>query len=113
MESNSKMIESLLEKATDYGETSYKLVKLIAVDKSSEIVSSFVPHFIVFVLLASFMLFLNLGLALWLGEILGSMYYGFFVIAAFYILSGIVIHFFLNKWFKRLVADYLIKNILK
>jgi hypothetical protein len=113
MEDSAKMIESLVEKATDYGETSYELVKLIVVDKSSEIVSVLVPHSIVFVLFASFMLFLNLGLALWLGELLGGMYYGFFVIAAFYILSGIIIHFFLQKWLKMRVADYFIRNILK
>jgi hypothetical protein len=56
---------------------------------------------------------LNLGIAFWLGEILGEVFYGFFIVAAFYILTGLIIRIFLNKWIKRLVGDYFIKRILK
>jgi hypothetical protein len=56
---------------------------------------------------------MNVGIALWLGELLGKVFYGFFAVAAFYILIGIIIHFFLNKWIKRLIGDYFIKRILK
>ena len=106
------MFESLLERASDYGKTSYELVKLKAVDKTSDVVSSFIPHSVVFVLIASFMLFLNLGIAFWLGDLLGKLFYGFFVVAAFYVITGIVIHFFMHKWLKRLVSDYFIKQFL-
>ena len=113
MEDNTKLLESLLDTAREYGKTSYELVKLKAVDKSSEVVSSFVPHSVVFILIASFMLFLNLGIALWLGEVLGKIFYGFFVVAAFYVITGTAIHFFMHKWLKRLVSDYLVKHMLK
>jgi fatty acid desaturase len=72
-----------------------------------------VPQSIVIVLIVSFMLFLNLGIALWLGDILGKPFYGFFAVAAFYILAGIVIHFFMHKWIKKLVGNYFIKRVLK
>ena len=113
MEDNGKLIESLLERATEYGKTSFELAKLKALDKASDIVSSFVPHsvFIVFILL--FMLFFSVGLALWLGEILGNLSFGFFVVAAFYGITGIFFHFFLHKWFKRLVCNSFIKQVLK
>jgi hypothetical protein len=113
MEDTAKMLESLLEKANDYGKTSYELVKLKALDKSAEIVSSLVPHSLVFILIASFMLFLNLGLALWLGELLGKIFYGFFVVATFYVIAGIVIHFFIHNWLRRLAGNYFIKSVLK
>lgn len=113
MEDNTKLLESLLERATDFGKTSFELVKLKTLDKSTDIVSSLVPNSIVFVLIVTFMLFLNLGLALWLGDILGKIFYGFFVVAAFYILAGIVIHFFMHKWIKKLVGNYFIKLMLK
>lgn len=113
MEDNAKLFESLLEKASDYGMTSYELVKLKAVDKTSEVVSSFIPHSIVFVLIASFIFFLNLGLAFWIGDLLGKLFYGFFVVAAFYIITGLAVHFFLHKWLKRVIADYYIKQVLK
>ena len=113
MEDNTKLLESLLEKATDFGKTSFELVKLKTLDKSTDIVSSLVPNSIVFVLIVTFMLFLNLGIALWLGDILGKIFYGFFVVAAFYIFAGIVIHFFMHKWIKKLVGNYFIKLMLK
>jgi len=113
MEDNTKLLESLLERATEYGKTSYELVKLKALDKTTDVVSSLIPHSVVVIFIASFMLFLNLGLALWLGDILGKIFYGFFVVAGFYVITGIIIHFFMHKWFKRLVSNYFIRHVLK
>jgi len=112
MDDSTKLIESLLERVVEYGKTSYELEKLKALDKTSDIASSFIPHSIVFVLIASFLLFFNLGLALWLGEILGKTCYGFFVVAAFYGITGIVLHFFFHKRLKNLVCNYIIKQVL-
>lgn len=113
MEDNKKLVESLLEKATEYGKTSFELVKLKVLDKTSDVVSTFIPHSVVIVLIGSFTLFLNLGLAFWLGEILGKIFYGFFVVAGFYVITGIVIHFFMHKWLKKVVGNYFIKQVLK
>jgi hypothetical protein len=113
MEDYTKLIESLLERAAEYGKTSYELIKLKALDKTSDVVSSFIPHSVVFVLIASFLLFFNLGLAFWLGEILGKTCFGFFVVAAFYGIIAIVVHFFMHKWLKKLVCNYIIKQLLK
>jgi len=38
---------------------------------------------VVFIVIAAFMLFINLGIAFWLGDILGKTYFGFLVIAGF------------------------------
>ena len=113
MEENVNLIEELLERVTEYGKTSYELIKLKALDKTSDVVSSFIPQSIVFVIIAVFMIFFNLGLAFWLGDILGKTYYGFFIIAAFYAITGIVIHFFMHKWIKRAVCNFIIKLLLK
>ena len=113
MEDNTKLFESLLERATEYGKTSYELVKLKALDKTSDVVSSFIPNTVVFVIIASFMLFFSLGLSFWLGEILGKIYYGFYVAAAFYGIIGLVLYFFINKWLKKIIGNYIIKQALK
>jgi fatty acid desaturase len=113
MEDNSKLLESLLEKASEYAKISFELVKLKALDKTTDVVSSLVPHSIVILLIATFLLFLNLGLALWLGDILGKVFWGFFVVAAFYILAGLIIHFFMHNPIKKLVGNSFIKHILK
>ena len=113
MEDTTKLLESLLEKAVEYGRTSFELTKLKALDKTSDVVSTILPHSVVFVLIASFLLLFNLGLAFWLGEILGKIYFGFFVVAAFYGVAAIVFYFFMHKWFKNLIGNYLIKQLLK
>ena len=112
MEDNAKLIESLLERAFTYGKTSFELAKLKAIDKTSEVVSTVIPHTVVIVIIASFLLFLNLGLAFWLGEILGKLFFGFFLVAAFYGISAIVLHFFLHKRIKKVICNYFIKQVL-
>jgi len=113
MEDNGKLIESLLERAVEYGKTSFELAKLKALDKTSDVVSTVIPHTLVFFMFASFMLFFNLGLAFWLGKILGNIYFGFFVVAAFYGIAAIIVHFFMHKWFKKLIGNYFVKQVLK
>lgn len=113
MEENKKILESLLESAIDYGKTSLDIAKLKALDRGSTIASAFISHSVVVVLIASFMIFLNLGLAFWLGKILGEIYWGFFVVSAFYIIAGLIFHFFIHRRLKRNIRNTIIKNVLK
>lgn len=113
MEDNTRMIESLIEKAADYGKTSFKLVKLKAIDKTSNVVSTLIPLSVVVVFVLFFMLFLNLGLALWLGKILGETFYGFLLLSACYGITAIFIRVFMYKWLKKLVCNNFIKQVLK
>ena len=113
MEEKTNLLGSLIDIATDYGETSIELVKLKVLDKITDIVSSVIPLSIVVVFFLSFLLFLNLGIAFWLGDIIGDTAYGFLVVAGFYLFSAAVIRLFFYKWIKRLVGDYLVKRLLK
>jgi len=112
MDENFKAVELLLEKAVDYGKNGFELARLRSVEKISDIASSLIPHSVVLILIASFMLFLNLGLAFWLGDILGKTFYGLLIVAGFYGICGFILHFFLYKWFKRVVGNYFIKMLL-
>jgi hypothetical protein len=113
MEEKESLIESLIDSAKEYGVTSLELAKLKALDKATDVISSFVPLSIVIILIASFCLFLSLGLSFWLGDLLGKIFYGFFVVAGFYILCGLILHFFLHKWVKKLIGDLFVKQMLK
>lgn len=113
MEEHAKLIEALLERATDYGKTSYELVKLKAIDKTSDAVSSFIPNLVALIIIGAFILFLSFGSALWLGEILGKIYYGFFVVGAFYFIIWFILYFFMLKWLKKITGNYFVKNVFK
>ena len=112
MEHTTTLVETLLERATEYGKSSLELVKLKTLDKSSDVASTIVPQILVYALLMLFMLFLNLGLAFWLGEVFGKIYYGFLVVAGFYCLVAIIFYFFMRKWIKKMVRNYIIKQVL-
>lgn len=113
MEENTNFVEELIEKTVDYGKSSLELAKLKALDKTLDVVSTFLSYSIVVVLVISFMLFISLGLALWAGKILGEIYYGFFVVAGFYCVLAILIYFFLHKWIKNQIGNAFIKQVLK
>lgn len=113
MEDNKKLFETLLERATEFGKTSLELAKLKTLEKTSDVISSFIPHSVVFILFSSFMLFINLGWAFWIGEILGNTFFGFFVVAAFYGIAALVIYFLMHKWLKKHIYEYFIKQLLK
>ncbi len=93
METKSTLIESLFEKAEAYAKTNLNLFKLKAIDKSADAVSTIVSTLavIIFILLTTIML--SIGLALWIGELIGKSYYGFFIVAGFYVLIALILHF--------------------
>jgi hypothetical protein len=112
MEDYEKVIEALLAKAEEYGKTSFELAKLKALDKTSDVVSSLVPKLIVSLLIIIGFLFLNVGLAVWIGDLLGNLCFGFFVVAAFYGITGVIMHFFMQKWIKKIVRNGFIYQAL-
>jgi len=113
MEDNSKMIESVMERITDYGKTSLELVKLKTSDKTSDLLSSLLSYSIVLALISSFMVLVSLGVSIWLGELLGKIYFGFFVLAAVYGITTIIILLFFQKKIKQSFQDWTIKEMLK
>jgi hypothetical protein len=112
MEKVIKLTESLIEKTYEYGMTSFELAKLKAVDKTSDLVSSVIPHSIILLTFSIFLLFLNLGIAFWAGELLGKIFYGFLAVAGFYCFIGILIRLFLFKRIKEGVRNYIINQVL-
>jgi len=113
MEANEQQFESLWKRTIEFGKTNIELIKLKLFDRSVDVISSLIPPTVVFVLVASFLFFLSLGFAFWLGEILGNAYLGFILVAAFYGIMAVIIHLFLHTQIKKTVSDYIIKQVLK
>ncbi len=106
-------LESLLEGAEDYGKSSFELFKLKTLDKTSALASAIVINAAILIIISMFFLVGTIGLALWLGEILGKPWYGFFTVAGIYGITGIVLYFFMNKWLKKVIGNIIIKHVLK
>ena len=112
MESKIIFIEPLLEKAETYAKTSYELIKLKAIDKTADITSTLVSRGAVVLVLSMFIVIINIGVALWLGDILGKTYYGFFCIAGFYAIIGGILYYFMHNTIKKRVSNSLISQML-
>ena len=101
MEEKSNVFDSLLERTEEYTRTSIELLKLKAVDKVSDIVSTSASRAIALLFLLLFFFMGSIGLALWLGTILGGPWMGFIVLAAFFGLIWVVLYFVIHKWIKK------------
>ena len=111
-ETKSASIESLMESLRDYIETRISLLKLKAVDKSSGIISSLLSTIFVVQIAFLFIVLLNIGIALLLGDLLGKAYYGFFIVAAINALIGIILYNGRDKWLKAPITDLILKSLL-
>ena len=104
-------LESLLSKTIEYVETHINFFKLKSIEKSSQIVTSIIWRMIVISMCIFAMLFINIGISFWLGELMGKVYYGFLITGLFYLLTGLVLYIFKEKWIKLPIGNAIVKKI--
>lgn len=110
---HSRPIKTLLDKVENYGKINLELLKMNVIDKSADLVSFLIARLVNFMVLVLFSLIINIGIALWLGDLLGELYYGFFAVAAFYFLLGALLYFFGHAWIKLPISNSIIIQMLK
>lgn len=113
MENNATTIEMLFERAEDYTRTTVELAKLHTVDKAADVMSSLLSRLAVSIVFAMFALLANIGLSIWIGELVGKLYYGFFIVSSFYLLIAIILYIFKNEWIKTPISNFMIVKMLK
>lgn len=113
MDNRATTIEMLFEKAEDYTRTTVELTKLNAIDKSADVLSSLLSRLTVIIVVAMFALLINIGLSIWIGELLGKTYYGYFAVASAYFVLAIIINSFKDTWIKLPVSNFIIIKMLK
>ena len=112
MENEPNHIGALFETASDYLETRVDLLKLKAVSKSSDMLSSIVSKLVILIIFIFGFFILNIGLSIWIGTAMGEVWYGFIIIAGFYILLGLLLIIFKSKWLKDPVNNIIVKKML-
>lgn len=105
------VIETLFEKTKDYVETRADLFKLKAIKKTAEVGSSIISQVIIAIVFSSFFIFLNIAIGLFIGDLIGKLYIGFFIVAAFYLIVGIIIYSNRQKIISSPIADSIIKSM--
>lgn len=113
MEEQKHQMELLFDRVSDYLETRLELFKLKATHKSTDIISS-VTSKLIFILIVTLVVFMvNIGLALWLGDVLGASYYGFFALAGLYLLIAFIFQGVKGKLVETPISNAIIKKLTK
>jgi len=112
MEGMGALLESLLEKAELYAKTNIDILKLKAIDKLTDVISTIVAKLatIVVALIAIFLV--NIAASLWIGELVGKSYLGFLIVAGFYILVALTMHFNKGSLLKTRVKKSIVSQLL-
>lgn len=113
MQNEATAMETLFVRAEDYTNTTLELLKLNAIDKSADVASSLAMRTVIFIVVALFILIINIGIALWIGELMGKTYYGFFAAAGFYAVASLLLYTFRNQWIKDPLNNSLIAQMMK
>lgn len=113
MEALKSLAEGLYERTESYIRTTYELTKLKGVEATAKVVTTLITKMSVVTVFLLCILMLSIGVAFWLGDMLGKLYYGFFIVAGFYLVGGLILTFFLQEWIKRPVSNIIIKEALK
>jgi hypothetical protein len=112
MESSENVMNSLWDASEEYGKTTYELTKLKLLEGVTTKLTSLFSNLIAILAAWMFIIILNIGIALLLCYLLDSMHIGFFIVAAFYLILAVIIHYFLHNWIKESLYAYLVDQIL-
>lgn len=107
------LIEVLFEKVESYTKTTLELYRLRAIDKITDVFATLASSLVIAVIIALFFILISIGLALYLGEILGKDYFGFFALGGFYGLIALIIAMNRRVWLEIKLNDFLINQIFK
>lgn len=113
MTDNTTPIATLFEKAEDFGKTTLNLLKLNAIDKSADVISSLISRLSVIIIVVLSVLFISTGVSIWIGKLVGAIFYGFLIVGGFYAFIAILLHLFFHGWLKNCVSNSIIKLIMK
>jgi len=111
METTISSLEPLLERAEEYGKTTFELLKLKSLDKTATVASAFISRLVLTSVIILFVFTLTVAAALWLGDELGKNYYGFLIVASFYALVAIIL-LLIHPFIKTRVNNSIIKQLL-
>lgn len=103
----------LYDHAEQYVKTSAELYRLKAVKTGAGIFSSVTTGFILGVVFSMVLLFASVGLAFYIGSVLGAWHHGFFIVCGIYLIAGIMVYLLRTKIIRRKLNDYFVKEVFE
>ncbi|MBP9849165.1 MAG: hypothetical protein KBC58_06970 [Flavobacterium sp.] len=113
MENIATDIELLYNKAEKYTKTSFELLQLNTIDKTSDVISSLAVVTSMVIIVAMFILFINIGISLLIGKLLNDYAMGFFLISGFYFIVALIVFVFRKTLIKIPIDNLIVSKLLK
>ncbi len=113
MENIATDIELLYNKAEKYTKTSFELLQLNTIDKTSDVISSLAVVTSMVIIVAMFILFINIGISLLIGKLLNDYAMGFFLISLFYFIVALIVFVFRKTLIKIPIDNLIVSKLLK
>ncbi|MFT3682454.1 MAG: phage holin family protein [Ferruginibacter sp.] len=106
-------IEKLVASAGEVAETKLELLKLRAAGKVSASLSGLVALMMIMIFSGAALTIISFGFAYLIGNALGDLSYGFFIVGGFYALVGLLVFFNRKKWVQDPLSNFFIDKIIK
>jgi hypothetical protein len=106
------VVESLVEHIESYTKTTIELTKLKTLRGGSKAASNAAVTAVLLLLSCFTLLFLSTGAAIWIGGLIDSVYLGFFIVAGFYALLGVLFFLLRDRLIKRPISNSIIKHFI-
>ena len=113
MENIATDIELLYNKAEKYTKTSFELLQLNTIDKTSDVISSLAVVTSMVIIVAMFILFINIGISLLIGKLFNDYAMGFFLISGFYFIVALIVFVFRKTFIKIPIDNLIVSKLLK
>lgn len=107
------IVQELIDKAEQYAKTNVQLYRLKVIDKVTDVFSSVASGIVISIVILFFIIILSVGASLWLGEVMGKTYYGFFAVAGIYALIAIILVALRKHLLENFFNDYIVRLIFK
>lgn len=104
-------VEGLFGELREYVALRIQIAQLKFSSKSSLVASSVLMYMLVFMVAFFFILVLTIGVSLWIGSLMGEWYLGFMIMAGVYLMIGLIIYIFRNKWVRIPLNNLIVKEI--
>lgn len=112
MKETERLVEELLNKAENYGYSSFELAKLKSVKTTANVTGKIGVHFVLWSVIAMCLLMASIAVSIWLGQLWGEIYLGFGAVAGFYLLLALLMKAFKVPLVQRPIENFVVRNIL-
>lgn len=103
----------LFAKTEQYAVSTFELYKLKSIARSADVASLVTARIAVGAFAILVFLFLNIGVALWLGDAMGKAYLGFFAVAGIDTVIAVLLTVFRNKWIINPMKNAIVNAAIK